>query len=258
MKINKGDWFRCTKDVLMKVYTNGGCAVVPGLKEYSKGSIYRSEKNGFITNNSGNKYHSWEDDINLTDKYFTKLYTIQDLKDGKVAVENDGTVEDLNKVLISAFPDDVGSSGLNLIYERVKEGEWGGRADSSLPNQSVKDFLAQLSKEEKTWPTQKTKDKLDKIAEDAKAMLEKIAEGAKTKPKDPINPDHYKSYSVETIDMMVAIYGKEKTAIHCELTAFKYRQRLGKKDSLDQDLAKEEWYLNKAKELRNDNSVTKL
>ena len=77
-------------------------------------------------------------------------------------------------------------------------------------------------------------------------------------PKDPINPNHYKSYSVETIDMMVSIYGKEKTAIHCELTAFKYRQRLGKKDSLEQDLAKEKWYLDKAKELRNDNSVTKL
>lgn len=69
---------------------------------------------------------------------------------------------------------------------------------------------------------------------------------------DPINPNHYKSYSVETIDMMIAIYGKEKTAIHCELTAFKYRQRLGKKDSLEQDLAKEKWYLDKAKELRND------
>lgn len=76
--------------------------------------------------------------------------------------------------------------------------------------------------------------------------------------KDPINPSHYKSYSVETIDMMIAIYGKEKTAIHCELTAFKYRQRLGKKDSLEQDLAKEKWYLEKAKELRNDNPVTKL
>lgn len=66
---------------------------------------------------------------------------------------------------------------------------------------------------------------------------------------DPINPDHYKSYSVETIDMMIAIYGKEKVATHCELTAFKYRQRLGKKDSIEQDMKKEKWYLDKAKEL---------
>ena len=76
--------------------------------------------------------------------------------------------------------------------------------------------------------------------------------------KDPVNPNHYKSYSVETIDMMIAIYGKEKTAIHCELTAFKYRMRAGKKGSVDECLKKENWYLNKAKELRNDNSVTKL
>lgn len=71
------------------------------------------------------------------------------------------------------------------------------------------------------------------------------------KQNDPINPNHYKSYSVETIDMMIRIYGLEWTAIHCELTAFKYRQRLGKKDSIEQDLGKEAWYLNKAKELRN-------
>lgn len=70
---------------------------------------------------------------------------------------------------------------------------------------------------------------------------------------DPINPDHYKSYSVECIDMMVAIYGPEKAAIHCELTAFKYRMRAGKKGPVEECLAKEQWYLNKAKELKNGN-----
>lgn len=73
----------------------------------------------------------------------------------------------------------------------------------------------------------------------------------KEKSNDPINPDHYKSYSVETIDMMVAIYGKAQTAIHCELTAFKYRMRAGKKDDIGQDLKKEAWYLKKAQELKN-------
>lgn len=68
---------------------------------------------------------------------------------------------------------------------------------------------------------------------------------------DPINPKHYKSYSVETIDMMIAIYGKEKVAIHCELTAFKYRMRAGKKGDFDECIAKEKWYLDKGKELRN-------
>lgn len=82
---------------------------------------------------------------------------------------------------------------------------------------------------------------------------------AKEKPqpvkKDAINPDHYKKWSVEVIDMMISIYGKEKTAIHCEMCAFKYRMRVGYKkgNSVDQELKKATWYLNKAKELRTKN-----
>ena len=69
---------------------------------------------------------------------------------------------------------------------------------------------------------------------------------------DFINPDHYKKYSVEVIDMMIAIYGKEKTAAYCELNAFKYRMRMGEKpeQSIERDLEKEKWYINKANELR--------
>ena len=68
-----------------------------------------------------------------------------------------------------------------------------------------------------------------------------------------INPSHYKGYSKETIEMMIAIYGAESVAIHCEINAFKYRMRLGKKvgESISDDLAKEKWYLDKANELRN-------
>jgi hypothetical protein len=70
--------------------------------------------------------------------------------------------------------------------------------------------------------------------------------------KDAINPDHYKGYSVEVIDMMVAIWGEEAVAKHCEINAFKYRMRLGKKDnnSIEQEMNKEKWYLDKAKELK--------
>jgi hypothetical protein len=68
------------------------------------------------------------------------------------------------------------------------------------------------------------------------------------------HPSHYNHYSSETIAMMVAIWGKEKVADWCEMTAFKYRMRMGTKpdNSIEQDLKKEQWYLNKAKELRNE------
>ena len=66
------------------------------------------------------------------------------------------------------------------------------------------------------------------------------------------HPKHYNSYDVEVVDMMRRIWGSEKTAIWCELNAFKYRMRMGLKpgSSFDEDLAKEQWYLNKAKEIR--------
>jgi len=68
--------------------------------------------------------------------------------------------------------------------------------------------------------------------------------------KDKVNsPDHYNSYSKEVIDMMVSIYGKEDTAKFCEINAFKYRMRMGLKDDIKVDQQKEQWYLNKQKEL---------
>lgn len=65
------------------------------------------------------------------------------------------------------------------------------------------------------------------------------------------HPSHYNNYDKEVIDMMVDIWGKENTALWCKLTAFKYRMRMGTKpdNSIEQDLKKEQWYLNKAKEL---------
>ena len=41
-----------------------------------------------------------------------------------------------------------------------------------------------------------------------------------------------------------------RTINYCEMTAFKYRMRLGHKDQVDQEMGKEKWYLDKANELR--------
>ena len=66
------------------------------------------------------------------------------------------------------------------------------------------------------------------------------------------HPTHYNNYPIEVIDMMVGIWGQENVALWCDITAFKYRMRMGTKpeNSIEQDLEKEAWYLNKAKELR--------
>lgn len=82
---------------------------------------------------------------------------------------------------------------------------------------------------------------------------EKLKESFKVETYDFINPEHYKKFSVEVIDMMVAIWGKEATAAHCEMCAFKYRLRMGEKPEqpIEQDMKKVIWYLDKAAELRN-------
>lgn len=67
------------------------------------------------------------------------------------------------------------------------------------------------------------------------------------------HPKHYNNYSKETIDMMVDIFGLENTIMWCEMTAFKYRMRMGTKPDtpIQQDIQKESWYLNKKQELQN-------
>ena len=63
------------------------------------------------------------------------------------------------------------------------------------------------------------------------------------------HPKHYNQYPVEVIDMMIRIWGEEATRTFCILNAFKYRMRVGHKDDAQSDLAKEQWYLDKAEEL---------
>lgn len=69
---------------------------------------------------------------------------------------------------------------------------------------------------------------------------------------DFINPTHYQnSGGKETIEMMLDIWGVESVIAHCQMCAFKYRMRLGKKPEqpIERDLEKAQWYENKANEL---------
>lgn len=71
---------------------------------------------------------------------------------------------------------------------------------------------------------------------------------------DYINPDHYKKGSKEVIDMMIDLWGKEAVMLHCEITAFKYRMRLGSKPGqpIERDFEKALWYEQKAQYLRSE------
>ena len=69
--------------------------------------------------------------------------------------------------------------------------------------------------------------------------------------KEMINhPQHYKNNKYEAIDIMLDIFGKDKTAAFCELNAFKYLWRANNKGTDIQDKKKAIWYLNKYIELK--------
>jgi hypothetical protein len=70
-------------------------------------------------------------------------YTIEDLKEGRCAVKNDGTLEELRKVLELACPDGFSAlKGIAIYYYADKSTrKWCYGAVTSLPFQSVKDFL---------------------------------------------------------------------------------------------------------------------
>ncbi len=66
------------------------------------------------------------------------------------------------------------------------------------------------------------------------------------------SPQHYNTGSVEVIEMMLRIWGKDAVISFCELNAFKYRMRLGSKpgQSIEQELNKAKWYEDYANKLR--------
>ena len=66
------------------------------------------------------------------------------------------------------------------------------------------------------------------------------------------HPNHYNRYSIEAVEMARRIWGDKALITAAEITAFFYRMRLGLKPdvSVEQDLNKEEFWLNYAKQLR--------
>ena len=75
-------------------------------------------------------------------------YTIKDLSEGRCAVINDGTLEDLDRVLKLAFPQDPNKVvGACKFYFSIISTRWSATDDYdylNLPTQSVKLFLEEL------------------------------------------------------------------------------------------------------------------
>lgn len=86
----------------------------------------------------------------------------------------------------------------------------------------------------------------------AKTIEEYLKELGLNNPfsSDPINPSHYKTGGIETIDYIEAKLGVDGAFSYCLGNVLKYVSRAGKKDIATEreDLEKAQWYLNKALE----------
>jgi hypothetical protein len=83
--------------------------------------------------------------------------------------------------------------------------------------------------------------------------LERIDNETKDENYDYIRPAHYvQEDGRETWERMLDMWSKEEVALWCEMTVFKYQDRIGKKPNEDvkREQGKIDWYTNKAKELR--------
>ena len=73
------------------------------------------------------------------------------------------------------------------------------------------------------------------------------------KKYDFINPQHYvQEDGRQTWEHMVDKWGEEKTALWCEMTAYKYKDRIGRKpgEDIEREQNKIKWYEEKAEYLR--------
>lgn len=93
------------------------------------------------------------------------MFTIEDLRQGRCAVINDGTLEQLREVLRSAFPNDksVVESYIGYKYfSAMDENCWDCWNQITLPKQSVKDFLYKdLKRGDLVWVSDNDPDERD-------------------------------------------------------------------------------------------------
>ncbi len=100
------------------------------------------------------------------------MFKIKDISEGRCAILNDGTVEELKIVLLSAFPlSTITPTGCNMFYERdyiFNDGEelsWLGVNDTNLPYQSVKVFMKEIEEENKKAKFMNFENRLKEINE---------------------------------------------------------------------------------------------
>lgn len=166
-----------------------------------------------------------------------------------VASTND-TSETLCQDILKRYPhlkEKTSSILTNIDNDPLKENE---QNRVSVTTDNEKNFIQNSKKyvEEHIIPRKK---ELERI-EEATRNIQNLSIPVTEHYEEVNHPDHYNVYDVEVVEMMERIFGIEETMSWCKLNAFKYRMRAGEKptSTVEKDLKKEKWCLNKYKELK--------
>lgn len=76
----------------------------------------------------------------------------------------------------------------------------------------------------------------------------------KNQNHDTINhPSHYTKNKFESIDEMMIVFGPEVVYDFCICNVWKYKNRAPYKGNFEEDMKKADWYITKAKEIKEGN-----
>ena len=70
------------------------------------------------------------------------------------------------------------------------------------------------------------------------------------------HPSHYNIYPVESVAMAERIWGKYLSMHMAFMTAYHYRMRMGYKDDVEQEMAKEQWWIDYGRRLEQELGIS--
>lgn len=200
-----------------------------------------------------------KDELELAKKIIKK---IRNENIGDANADTNITSETLCQNLLKKYPHlkEKTSSILTNIDNNPLEENKQNRICVSTNNNNNDIQVSKKYVEEHIIPRKKELKRIDDLSSSIKNLdnvgeffLSIPEENVDNKPYEEVNhPDHYNVYDVEVVEMMERIFGIEETMSWCKLNAFKYRMRAGEKptSTVEKDLKKEKWCLNKYKELK--------
>lgn len=194
-----------------------------------------------INNNTSNDYKKCRE-------YFNSEDTVRHLKEHYNSVDALIARKNANIDNGTCFTDEETRKPANPNAKDLINGKKIGKAIVEKDITTTKELMEKVLSKNTNQPGEF----VISIPQDYETTMEEINTECNTHYEEVNHPNHYNVYDVEVVEMMERIFGIEETMSWCKLNAFKYRMRAGEKptSTVEKDLKKEKWCLNKYKELK--------